>query len=107
MRHLAAAVLIQLAGKTPDEESIKKVLREAGAKVDEGKLKAFVGKIHGKNVLDLAKQGLTKLGSGKASAPVSEPKKEEKKEEKKPPKKEEKPVVVEEEEVGVGDLFGF
>ena len=52
MNYLAAAMLIALAGKTPDEESIKKVLREAGAKIDDAKIKKFVAEIKGKDVLN-------------------------------------------------------
>ncbi len=51
----------------------------------------------------MAKEGLSKVGSVATSAPVKEEKKEVKKEEKKP--KVEAPV--EEEDPGMGDLFGF
>ena len=112
MNYLAAAMLIALGGKSPDEEGIKKVLREAGAKIDDGKIKKFVESIKGKDVFVLAKEGIKKLGS--RGAATGAPAKEEKpakaeKEEKKPakkeePKKEEPPA--EEDAGGFGDLFG-
>ena len=111
MNFLAAAMLIALGGKNPDEESIKKVLREAGAKADEANIKKFVSEIKGKDVQKLALEGLKKLGAGSAPAAV-EAKPVEKKEEKKAPakveKKEEKKVEPppEEDEGGFGDLFG-
>jgi ribosomal protein L12E/L44/L45/RPP1/RPP2 len=110
MNYLAAAMLIALAGKTPDEESIKKVLREAGAKADEAKIKNFVQQINGKDVIQLARDGISKLGSGAPSAaPAQAEKAAEKKEDKKAakkeePKKEEPPA--EEDAGGFGDLFG-
>lgn len=111
MNYLAAAMLIALAGKTPDEESIKKVLREAGAKADDAKIKNFVEQIKGKDVIQLARDGISKLGSGGApsAAPAQAEKPAEKKEDKKgakkeEPKKEEPPA--EEDAGGFGDLFG-
>ena len=70
MNFLAAAMLIALGGKNPDEESIKKVLREAGAKADEANIKKFVSEIKGKDVQKLALEGLKKLGAGSAPAAV-------------------------------------
>jgi ribosomal protein L12E/L44/L45/RPP1/RPP2 len=111
MNYLAAAMLIALAGKTPDEESIKKVLREAGTKADDGKIKKFIEQIKGKDVFKLAKEGISKLGAGGASSAPAKAEKpaEAKKEDKKPakkeePKKEEPPA--EEDAGGFGDLFG-
>jgi ribosomal protein L12E/L44/L45/RPP1/RPP2 len=109
MNYLAAAMLIALAGKTPDEESIKKVLREAGAKADDAKIKNFVGQIKGKDVIQLARDGIAKLGSGGAAAAPAQAekaaeKKEDKKAKKEEPKKEEPPA--EEDAGGFGDLFG-
>ncbi len=101
MRHLAAALLLALGGKTIDEKSVKDVLTAAGVKVDDAKVAQVVKEVQGKDVVKLAKEGLTKAAS--ASAPV-EAKKEAKVEDK--PKKEEKPVVEEEEDMGMGDLFG-
>ncbi len=101
MRHLAAAMLLALAGKKVDEKSIKDVLVAAGVKVDDAKVAQIVKECEGKDVLKLAKEGLSKAATT-SSAPA---KKEEKVEDKKP-KKEEKPPVEEEEDVGMGDLFG-
>jgi ribosomal protein L12E/L44/L45/RPP1/RPP2 len=100
MRHLAAAMLLALAGKSVDEKSIKDVLTAAGVKVDDAKVAQIVKECQGKDVLKMAKEGLSKAAS---SAPA---KKETAKTEDKQPKKEEKPPVEEEEDVGMGDLFG-
>ena len=102
MRHLAAAMLLALGGKNIDEKSVKDVLTAAGVKVDDAKVAQVVKECQGKDVLKLAKEGLSKAAT--SSAPV-EAKKETKVEDKKP-KKEEKPPVEEEEDVGMGDLFG-
>jgi ribosomal protein L12E/L44/L45/RPP1/RPP2 len=101
MRHLAAAMLLALAGKSVDEKSIKDVLAAAGVKVDDAKVAKIVKECEGKDVLKLAKEGLSKAATSSAPAKKEEPKVEDKK-----PKKEEKPPVEEEEDVGMGDLFG-
>jgi ribosomal protein L12E/L44/L45/RPP1/RPP2 len=92
-------MLLALAGKTVDEKSVKDVLTASGVKVDDAKVAKVVKECQGKDVLKLAKEGLTKAAT--SSAPV-----EAKKEVKVEAKKEEKPPVEEEEDVGMGDLFG-
>ena len=89
MKHLAAAVLLHLAGKPVDEKGITSIIEASGAKADSDKVKKLVDKLKGKDVLKFAKENSGKLGSGSGAAP--EAKKEEKKEEKKAdPKKDDK-----------------
>ena len=51
MRHLAAAMLLALAGKPIDEASIKKVLSDAGVKAEDAKITQLVNEVKGKDVL--------------------------------------------------------
>jgi ribosomal protein L12E/L44/L45/RPP1/RPP2 len=61
MRHLAAAMLLALAGKTVgkfyltlDEKSIKDVLTAAGVKADDAKVTQLVNEVKGKDVLKVS-----------------------------------------------------
>lgn len=114
MKHLAAAVLLHLAGKPVDEKGITSIIEASGAKADSAKVKKLVDKLKGKDVLKFAKENSGKVAVGGAAA-APEAKKEEKKDEKKtdakkddkkdakkaPPKKEEP----EDEDEGLGGLF--
>ena len=50
MKYVAAAMLVELSGKTPDKKNVKKVLESVGAEVDDAKLFAFLDAIEGKNI---------------------------------------------------------
>ena len=90
MKHLAAAVLLHLAGKPVDEKGITSIIEASGAKADSEKVKQLVEKLKGKDVLKFAKENSSKVATGGASA-APEAKKEDKKDEKKAdPKKDDK-----------------
>lgn len=105
MKYIAAYLLAQAGGNaTPSQAQVKKILESVGVQVDDAALKALFGKLEGKDIAELIKEGSSKLavvGGGAAPAAgaggaATEEKKEEKKEE--------------EEEVemagGFDDLFG-
>jgi len=95
MEEVYSALLLHSAGKPINEENLKKVLEAAGAKIDEGKIKALIASLEGQNIDELIKQA--------ATMPVVE-KKAEEKEEKKAEEKEEKKA--EEAAAGLSALFG-
>ncbi|GBB90514.1 hypothetical protein RclHR1_01750013 [Rhizophagus clarus] len=101
MKHLAAYLLLNLAGKTPNESSIKSLLETVGIETDSDRVKQLLSELDGKDVEELIDSGLSKLasvptgggaavsgGGGAAgtdntaeAAPAEEAKKEEEKEE--------------------------
>ena len=50
MKYVAAVLLVQLSGKTPDAKNVKKVLSSVGAAVDEDKLSSLLDKLEGQNI---------------------------------------------------------
>ena len=50
MKHLAAYLLLNLAGKTPNEKSIKSLLETVGIEADDGRLKQLLTELEGKNI---------------------------------------------------------
>lgn len=53
MKHLAAVVLLALAGKAIDEKSVIAVIEAGGAKADAEKVKKLVESVQGKDVLQV------------------------------------------------------
>ncbi|KAL1965975.1 hypothetical protein VTN77DRAFT_4915 [Rasamsonia byssochlamydoides] len=98
MKHLAAYLLLGLAGNTsPSAADIKGVLESVGIDADEERLEKLISELEGKDIQELIAEGSTKLasvpagGAAVAAAPAAaaaggaaaaEEKKEEKKEEK-------------------------
>ena len=123
MNHIAAALLVSLAGKTIDKKSIEDVLAASGAKANPSIVESIVAATKNKKPDQIIKEGLSKLATSAGVAPSSaapttsapaEEKKDDKKDDKKggkkdAPKKEEKKKVVEEtnddDDVGFGGLF--
>ncbi|KAL1979688.1 hypothetical protein VTN96DRAFT_5369 [Rasamsonia emersonii] len=99
MKHLAAYLLLGLAGNTsPSADDIKGVLGSVGIDADEERLEKLISELEGKDIQELIAEGTTKLASVPAggaaaapaaaggaaaggAAPAAEEKKEEKKEE--------------------------
>lgn len=50
MKHLAAYLLLNLAGKTPNESSIKSLLDTVGIETDSARLKQLLGELDGKDI---------------------------------------------------------
>ncbi|KIW23271.1 60S acidic ribosomal protein P2 [Cladophialophora immunda] len=78
MKHLAAYLLLGLAGNTdPSEDDIKSVLSSVGIDADEERLSKLLEELKGKDINELIAEGSTKLasvptgGAGGAAAPAA------------------------------------
>ncbi|CAG8548210.1 16105_t:CDS:2 [Funneliformis mosseae] len=49
MKHLAAYLLLELAGKTPNDKSIKSLLESVGIEADDNKIKKLLNELKDKN----------------------------------------------------------
>src|SRR5687768_2265661 len=49
MKHLAAYLLLELAGKTPNDKSIKSLLNTVGIETDDTRLKQLIKELDGKS----------------------------------------------------------
>ncbi|CAI2182043.1 6447_t:CDS:2 [Funneliformis geosporum] len=67
MKHLAAYLLLELAGKTPNDKSIKSLLESVGIEADNDRLKKLLNELKEKNTEEV-------------SPPAEETKEEEKEE---------------------------
>jgi len=99
MEYMYSALLLHSAGKEINEEGIGKVLKAAGVKADEVKIKAIVSSLEGVNIDEIISKPVAPVAQAAPEKPA-----EEKKEEKK--KKEEEKVSEEEAAEGLGALFG-
>ena len=99
MEYVYAAMLIHKCGGQVNEESVKKVLESAGAKVDEARIKALVASLDGVNIDEAIEKSAVVAApvAPVAEAPVAEKKEEKPKEDK---ASEEKAAA------GLGALFG-
>ena len=100
MEYVYAALLLHKAGKEVNVENMKKVLSAAGIESDEGRIKAIVASLEGKNIDEIIANAVVAAPAAaaapaQASAAPAEEKKEEKEE-----KKEEEAAA------GLGALFG-
>jgi len=100
MEYVHAALLLHSAGQKITDESITKVLKAAGTKVDDAKVKSLVAALAEVNIEEAIKTTpsfATATAAPTAAAPTAAPAKakEEKKEEKR-----------EEEDLGLASLFG-
>ena len=100
MEYMYSALLLHSAGKKIDEEGIGKVLKAAGVKADETKIKAIVSSLEDVNIDEVISKPVAPVAQAAPEKPA-----EEKKEEKKKEKEEEK-VSEEEAAEGLGALFG-
>merc|ERR1712035_207728 len=93
MRYVAAYCLFALSGKTPSAKDLEKLLGSVGVDCDAEQAKKVVSELEGKDLEELIKDGMQKLGtmpagggggaapSGGGAAPAKEEAKEVKKEE--------------------------
>merc|ERR1712070_335349 len=108
MRYIAAYCMVALAGKSPSEADVKKVLEAASVEVDDAKLKAVCDGLKGKSLHEVIAAGMKTVGSmsmgggGSSSSSAPAPAKTDAKKE--APKKEEEPE--EEADADMGGLFG-
>ncbi len=80
MELMYATLLLHTAGKDVNEENLRKVLEAAGATAEEGKIKAVVAALEGKNIDEIIEKATT-MPVAAAPAAGEEKKEEEKKEE--------------------------
>lgn len=99
MEYVYAALILHKLGKDISEGNLKKVLEAAGAKVDEGKIKALVSALKDVDIEKELKEASVAPVAASAGVP-KEAKKEEKKEEEDDKKSEEQAAA------GLGSLFG-
>lgn len=94
MEYIYGALLLHKLGQPINEENLTKVLRAAGASVDDAKLRTLIASLNG---IDLASE-IANASAAMVAAPASEaaPAKEAKKEEEKPA----------ESAAGLASLFG-
>jgi large subunit ribosomal protein L12 len=105
MEYIYSAMLLHAAGKEITEEEISKVLKAAGVKPDEARVKALTASLEGVNIEEAIATPAQVAAVAAPPAPQGEPPaKEEKKGEKKEEKKEE--VSEEDAAAGLGALFG-
>jgi len=101
MEYVYGAMLLHSAGQQVSEESMKKVMTSAGAKVDEAKIKALVASLEGVNIDEAVKTAAPVMSAQAPAAHAESAGKEEKKEKPKEDKKSE-----EEAASGLASLFG-
>jgi len=106
MEYIYSAMLLHSAGKEITEDGIGKVLKAAGIKPDEARIKALAASLEGVNI-DEAIATPAQITSVAAPPPAQgpPPAEEEKKGEKKEEKKE-KETSEEDAAAGLGALFG-
>ncbi|KAI0970105.1 60s acidic ribosomal protein-domain-containing protein [Xylaria arbuscula] len=76
MKHLAAYLLLGLAGNTsPSAKDIKKVLDSVGIEADDDRLESLISELKGKDINELIAEGSSKLASvpsgGAGGAPAA------------------------------------
>jgi large subunit ribosomal protein L12 len=103
MEYIYGAMLLHSAGQEVNETNLKGVLKAAGLKPDDARVKALTASLEGVDIEE-AIQGAIAAPAAPAPAPAEEKKPEEKKEKK---KKEEEEVSEEEAAAGLGALFGM
>ena len=99
MEYVYAALLLHKAGKEINEENMKKVLSAAGIEPDEGRIKAIVASLEGKNIDEIIANAVVAAPAAAAAPAQAAAPAEEKKEEKEEKKEEEAAA-------GLGALFG-
>ena len=96
--------MLVLSGKErPSEADVEKVLTAAGLKGDEGKVKELCAAMKDKDFNAVCAEGLKKMSSMGSAAPAQAASSAPAAAKKEEPKKEEEP----EEDLDMGDLFGY
>ena len=98
MEYIYAGMLIHRCGGTINEETVKKVITDAGGKVDNSKVKALVAAMQNVDIDKAIKEAAVPIAAPAARGVGEEAKKEEKKEEER--------VDTEKAAAGLGALFG-
>ncbi|MBS1266453.1 MAG: 50S ribosomal protein L12 [Candidatus Woesearchaeota archaeon] len=102
MEYVYGAMLLHKAGQDVNQANMKKVLKAAGVKADEARIKALVAALNDVDIDKAITQAAPVAAAAPAAASEGKPGKEEPKEE----EKEEEKVSQEEAAEGLGSLFG-
>ena len=104
MEYIYAAMLLHKAGKEINEENVSQILKAAGVKADQARVKALVAALAEVDIEEAIKSAPTLMAAPAAApaaeAPTEEAKKEEEKKEEEEKEKEEAALE------GLGALFG-
>lgn len=101
MKYVYAAMLLHSAGQPISEDSVKKVLGAAGAKVEEARVKALVAALSEVKIDEVLKNAATVAVAAPAAAPAAPSGPAQPKVEAKDDKKKEEEALA-----GLGALFG-
>ena len=101
MKYVYAAMLLHSAGQPISEDSVKKVLGAAGAKVEEARVKALVAALSEVKIDEVLKNAATVAVAAPAAAPAAPSGPAQPKAEAKDDKKKEEEALA-----GLGALFG-
>ncbi|EJS41795.1 rpp2ap [Saccharomyces arboricola H-6] len=71
MKYLAAYLLLNAAGNTPDATKIKTVLESVGIEIEDEKVSSVLSSLEGKSVDELVAEGNEKLAAVPAAGPAS------------------------------------
>ena len=77
MEYIYAALLLHKLGQPVNEESLTKVIKAAGAHVDEAKIKTLIAALHGVDIAAELQNASSLAATPAAAAPVKEEKKKE------------------------------
>jgi large subunit ribosomal protein L12 len=106
MEYVYAALLLHSAGKTVDEDGIKKVVEASGVAADEVRIKALVAALEGVDIATVLTQAAAVPVAAAAAAPVAAAPAAAKAEAKAAEKEEDKEAAEESGVEGLGALFG-
>ncbi|QLQ81658.1 hypothetical protein HG537_0F04190 [Torulaspora globosa] len=71
MKYLAAYLLLNAAGSTPNSDNVKAVLESVGIEIEEDKISSLLSSLEGKNVDELIVEGNEKLAAVPTAGPAS------------------------------------
>lgn len=71
MKYLAAYLLLNAAGSTPNTDNVKAVLESVGIEVEEEKISTLLASLEGKNVDELITEGTEKLAAVPTAGPAA------------------------------------
>ena len=103
MIYLYSALLLHKAGKEINEANLKRVVESAGAKADDGRVKALVAALHGVNIDEVIKQASMAQVAVQAAPAVQSGEKPKVKE---GPSEADKKAEEEKASAGLSSLFG-
>lgn len=71
MKYLAAYLLLNAAGSTPNSDNVKAVLESVGIEIEEEKISTLLSSLEGKSVDELIAEGNEKLAAVPTAGPAS------------------------------------